>query len=55
MSEPSPPKANCDDILAALYSLMAAVEALEEWHRADVPVEAAASDDEIADEQAQVA
>ena len=37
--EPKPPAATSDDILAAIYSLIAAVEALEEWHRADDPLE----------------
>ena len=39
MSEPKPPAATSDDILAAVYSLIAVVEALEEWHRADEPLE----------------
>ena len=30
-SEPQPPKSTSDDIFAAVYSLLAAVDALEEW------------------------
>ena len=50
MSEPKPPAATSDDILAALYSLLAAVEALEEWHRADQPLEGYEPDDEAGHE-----
>ena len=39
MSEPNPPKATADDILAALYALLAAVEAFEEWHHVDHPLD----------------
>ena len=46
MSEPKLPAATSDDILAAIYSLMAAVEALEEWHRADEPLEGFAPEHE---------
>ena len=46
MSEPKPQAATSDDILAALYALVAAVEALEEWHRADEPLEGYEPDDE---------
>lgn len=55
-SRPAAPAATSDDILAAIYSLIAVVQALEEWHRADQPVEFspdAQSEDES--EQAQVA
>ncbi|HXZ68570.1 MAG TPA: hypothetical protein VEH07_08285 [Alphaproteobacteria bacterium] len=38
MSDPKPPAATSDDILAAVYALIAAVEALEEWHRVDEPL-----------------
>lgn len=50
MSEPKPPAATSDDILAAIYSLMAAVEALEEWHRADQPLEGFVPEGEAGDD-----
>ena len=53
MSEPKPSKVTCDDILAALHALMSAVAALEEWHRADEPLEGAEFDQDS--EEAQVA
>jgi hypothetical protein len=58
MSEPKPnpvtPKATSDDILAAVYSLIAVVQALEEWHHADRPI-AFEPESEAGDEEAQVA
>ncbi len=51
---PTTPKATSDDILAAVYSLVAVVQALEEWHRADKPI-AFEPDAEGDSEEAQVA
>ena len=50
----TPAKATSDDILAAVYSLVAVVQALEEWHRADKPMHYEI-EDENTDEEAQVA
>lgn len=52
--DPKTPKATSDDILAAIYSLVAVVQALEEWHRADKPLDFE-FDAEDGEEEAQVA
>jgi len=59
MAEPetpagTPPKATSDDILAAIYSLVAVVQALEEWHHADSAIMPTQAPDNP-EEEAQVA